>query len=512
MDGKHKKDQDGCPDGKAVEAQARRCFEALLDYCRKNDSKFHRFESSLFTKLFELGRLLVLVYLVNRNLRLRVHYNERTYRVGEVYAERQLQTIFGEVTYGRLYLKRRKGGSGYHPLDVALGLTRDGFSPTAMSLLARLATRMSYESVQVICRNAWGWAPSTETLHAIVLGLGRYANAYVEGGQWWRKKNKGKRADGSVLVIEADGKCPPTATAAELEKRRRPRQSCPCCCQRHRGKKKRQKQGSKPRRKKGDKSKNGKEAMVIVMYTLRRGADGLLHGPTNKKVWAMFAGRRAAAAWARAEATRRGFPPSRNRDVQVLIDGANGLEQNLRQEFSGAIFTLDVRHVEERIWTAGRAFHREGSAELAAWVKERRQLLYQRKPSAFVAWLEAEQQRLADQRGSKGKRQALQKLLDYLRPRLEMLNYAMLKRKDLVLATGQVEGAVRYVVSQRFDCAGMRWLVDNAEGLLQLRCLEINGDWDDFFAWTMCENQKKLRRREKVLIRCKTPTPVEDAA
>jgi hypothetical protein len=512
MEDKHKNDRLECPDVEAVEAQAREAFEALLQHCRNDDSTFHRFEQSLFTRLFALGRVLVLVYLLRRNLRLRIHYNERPYRVGEVYAERHLQTIFGEVTYGRLYLKRRQGGSGYHPLDVALGLTRDGFSPATVSFLARLATRMSYESVQVICRHAWGWAPSTETLHALVRGLGRYASSYVAEGQWWRKKKKGKRADGSVLVIEADGKCPPTATAAELAKRRGPRQSCPQCCQRHRGQQKRQKRGPRARRKKGDKSKNGKEAMVVVMYTLRRGTDGRLHGPLNKKVWATFAGRRVAAAWARAEATRRGFPPSRNRDVQVLIDGANGLEQNLRQVFAGAIFTLDVRHVEERIWTAGRSFHGEGSTALATWVKEVRKRLYERKPSAFVAWLEAEQQGLVSQRGAKGKRAALEKLLAYLRPRMRMLNYAMVKRKDLVMATGQVEGAVRYVVAQRFDCAGMRWIVENAESLLQLRCLEVNGDWDDFFAWTLRKNQAQLRRLEKVQIRSKASVAIKDAA
>jgi hypothetical protein len=513
MDGEHKQDQDGCPDVKGAEAEARKLFEGTLEFCRQDDSKYQRFETNLFKKLFTLARALVLVYLLSRKRRLPVHYDEHKYRVGEVYAERKLQTVFGEVSYGRLHLKRRQGGGcGYHPLDVALGLTRDGFSPNAISFLARLTTRMSYDSVRVICQQAWGWAPSTETLHALVLGLGRYASAYVEAGQWWKRKKQRKHADGEVLVIEADGKCPPTATAEELEKRRGPRRPCPYCCQRHRGQQQRKKRGPKKRRRKGDKSKNGREAMVVVMYTLRRGADGLLHGPINKKVWGTFAGRRAAAQWARREATRRGFPPSRNRDVQVLIDGAKGLEQNLRRFFDGAIFTLDVRHVEERIWTAGRAFHREGSKELAAWVQERRQLLYERKPSAFLAWLEAEQQRLAGQRGSKGRIQALQKLVDYLRPRLHMLNYAMLKRKDLVLATGQVEGAVRYVVAQRFDCAGMRWIVENAESLLQLRCLEVNGDWHDFFAWTMRENEKKLCRGEKVLIRTKTQTPPAIAA
>jgi hypothetical protein len=499
------------PDVKAVEAQARQRFEALLAYCSSEDRKFHCFEQRLFSQLFALGRLLVLVYLLRRGLRLPVRYNERKYRLGEQHATRTLQTVFGEVTYPRLYLRRRKGGSGYHPLDVALGLSRDGFSPTTVSFLARLATRMPYQSVSVLCRAAWGWAPSTQTLHALVTGLGRYANTYVEQGQWWRKKAS-KNKDGTTLVIEADGKCPPTATEAELAKRRCSRGRCPCCCQRHRGQHKRQQRGPKRRRKKGDKSKNGKEAMLIVMYTLRRGADGLLHGPVNKKVWGTFAGRRAAALWARAEATRRGFGPQRNQDVQVLVDGANGLEQNLRQLFSGAIFTLDVRHVEERIWAAGRAFHREGSAELASWVQQRRKLLYQHKPAAFVAWIEGEQQRLAGQRGSKGKRQALQKLLDYVQPRESLLNYALLKRKDLVLATGQVEGAVRHVVGQRFDCAGMRWIVENAEGLLQLRCLEVNGDWDDFFAWTLRQNQTKLSRGETVLIRRNSQAPSKVAA
>src|SRR5258708_40289135 len=94
--------------------------------------------------------------------------------------------------------------------------------------------------------------------------------------------------DGTVLVIEVDGKCPPTATAAELAKRRGPRRhaaGCSCGCQRHRGKTKRKARRAKKRRKKGDHSKNGKEVVLVVMYTLRRGDDGKLHGPINKKVW-----------------------------------------------------------------------------------------------------------------------------------------------------------------------------------------------------------------------------------
>ncbi|MBL4846629.1 MAG: ISKra4 family transposase, partial [Planctomycetes bacterium] len=50
-----------------------------------------------------------------------------------------------------------------------------------------------------------------------------------------------------------------------------------------------------------------------------------------------------------------------------------------------------------------------------------------------------------------------------------MMNYDYLLKQDLEIGSGSVEGAVRYVVAQRFDAAGMRWIRERAEALLQLR-------------------------------------------
>ena len=89
---------------------------------------------------------------------------------------------------------------------------------------------------------------------------------------------------------------------------------------------------------------------MVVMYTLKRGDDGKLHGPINKKVWASFMSRKTAAKWARAEATRRGFPPDTTKTVQLVMDGAKGLRHNLEPLFPGAIVTLDVCHVVEKFY------------------------------------------------------------------------------------------------------------------------------------------------------------------
>ena len=64
---------------------------------------------------------------------------------------------------------------------------------------------------------------------------------------------------------------------------------------------------------------NGKEVTVVVMYTLRRGDDGKLHGPLNKRIWASFGGRKAAAKGARAEATRRRLQHEPSAEVPELV-------------------------------------------------------------------------------------------------------------------------------------------------------------------------------------------------
>jgi len=495
----------------ALVTEARQKFDNLLRYCQGRDHGFWKSEKCLFALMAVLGRVLVRLFLTARHERLdlRPYLADRRYRLGHAYAERTLKTAYGEVRYGRAHVIRRRRGRGFHPLDVALGLTRDRLAPWVLQVVGRLATRLSFAATRLVCQALLRWAPATETIEQVVLGLGRQAAPF-------RQQLAAPAREGEVLVIEVDGKCPPTATAAELAKRRgrrRHRPGCPCGCQRHRGRSRRQARGPKKRRKKGDKSKNGKEVMVVVMYTLRRGADGKLHGPINKKVWASFTGRKAAARWARAEATKRGFGPDTPRTVQIVLDGAKGLKQNLERLFPRAILTLDVCHVVEKLWEVGRRFHREGSAELTAWVEELKALLYSGRAGELVDRLRGYAQQVpVHGPGTKGRRRALAKVIGYLEPRLGMMRYQEWLEQDLVLASGQVEGAVRHVVGERFDCAGMRWTRGKAEPLLGLRCIELNGDWDRFIAWAYQRQQEQLRKRRRIKILTDQPMPLPKAA
>jgi hypothetical protein len=504
----------GCPERIAsLKAEVQQSVEELLKFTETSDESFADFEKRLRVVMMTLGQLLVQVFLLRRHERLDLQpfLEDGRYRLGNAYAERILKTSFGVVRYGRSHLIARRGGAGFHPLDVVLVLTRDRLSPWVMQVVGKLATRMSFAATRLVCKAVLGWSPATETIEQVVLGMGRQAAPFMA-------QLAAPPKDGVVLVIEVDGKCPPTATAAELAKRRGPRRArhasdCACGCQRHRGQAKRRARGPKKRRKKGDKSKNGKEVVVVVIYTLRRGDDGRLHGPINKQVWASFAGRKAAALWARTQATKRGFGPDTTKTVQIVTDGASGLKDNLEPLFPKAIFTLDVCHVVEKLWSLGRHYHKAGSEALKEWVAELKTLLYGGAAATLVRRLDEWLGQVPMHGpGTKGRRNALVDLMGYLEPRLAMMDYATWRQQDLVIATGQVEGAVRHVVGERMDCAGMRWLQGKGEALLQLRCIEINGDWDRFADWLQKQNAARLQKRTRIRILTNKPIPIARAA
>jgi len=216
MKSQRKPSSSACPVTCAsVRAHAKSAFDEIVQFCETCEAPFGKFEKQLLVRVAVLGVCLIRLFLTARHERLDVQpfLQDGKYRAGADYAERTLKTVYGAVTYGRQYLLSRGGGSGFCPLDAVLGLTRDRLSPWVMQWVARLATRLSFKASQMVCKAVLNWAPATETIEQVVLGMGREAAPFM-------KQLQAPPRDGDVLVIEVDGKCPPTATEAELAKRR----------------------------------------------------------------------------------------------------------------------------------------------------------------------------------------------------------------------------------------------------------------------------------------------------
>jgi hypothetical protein len=403
--------------------------------------------------------------------------------------DRLLGTVFGKVRYWRTYIYRSRIRGGYYPLDAELGLPWDGFSMLLRSYATRIATKMSYGQTVLVLSTFLQWSPSQKTIEEMALGLGKHT------GQWFETAPAPEN-DGDVLIIQIDSKATPTATDEELKKRRGKRvKSSHPNSPRHRGKDARERRGSKKRKKKGDKSKNGKMATIVVIYTLKRSENGLLLGPVNKKVYASYAPKRHAVAIARREADKRGFPEGSGKLIQLVTDGDNDLDNYIEEFFPNDIHTIDVFHVTEYLWEAGRCLHKEGSDELLDWVEEQKEALYDDRESEIVEELER-RIALMPKRGFgvKKRRERLEKVNNYLTKRLKKMNYKTLRGQDLEISSGAVEGAVNYVIAKRFDSGGMRWIKQRAEALLQLRCIEVNNDWDHFISYV---NEKMISQSQR---------------
>ena len=376
---------------------------------------FREFETALRTALFALGRALVMLFLARREQRVMrdhppsVRRGRRCFRRAPAQA-RNLSTLFGVVRYWRTYFREvaKKKRRGFYPLDVALGLTADRFSWNVLSQAARLASKMSFAEARTILASFVIQAPSTEVIEKTVIGLGHHAAA-------WYASAPVPEDDGDVLVIQIDSKGAPTATDSELSRRRgkRRKQRRPKSA-RHRGRNRRRRYPAKPRRNKGDKSKNAKMATLVVMYTLKRQGKCLL-GPRNRWHYASFAPKRHAFEIARREADRRGFHQSSHKVIHIVTDGDLDLACYAADYFPEAIHTVDVMHVVEKIWMAGECLHPEGSDALKAWMKRQKKRLYGGKEALIVVELRAELEATPKTGpGNKGRRKRLTNAVNYL--------------------------------------------------------------------------------------------------
>jgi hypothetical protein len=485
-----------------LRAKAHREFEEILGWSAAYCDSIRAFEPALWLKLCALGCIIFQLFLAEREARL------APVLLGvKLWQTRMIHTVMGVVRFGRWYVRHKDGG-GSCPLDRDVGLHVDAISPHLAGLGARMATHSSYASASEIL----GWfLPKTicgSVLQRVALGFGAHTQEFFD--HLVPPDN-----DGEVAVTMIDCKCIPTATEAELRKRRGSRKKrAKASSARHRRLVVRTEAGSKVRRKPGDKAKNGKQVVVVVVFTLKR-VGGQLLGPLNKRVYCVVGPKELGFVWARSELAKRGFgPEAKGRVVQMVTDGDPDLQKLADKYIPHAERTLDYYHAVEYVAEAGRVMFGKKAADFTRWFGQAKRRILAGKVDAVLQEIRAFRGRIAKRGpGTKTKRTALDRVLNYLEPRKAMMNYDALLDLDMDIGSGAVEGAVRYLVAMRFDQGGMRWTRARANALLQLRCIEKNGMWEQYLATIFDGPAAKIRVDEPILHNTPAPLPeVKNAA
>ena len=406
--------------------------------------------------------------------------------------ERKLETVFGTVSVERAGYGQ-DGSESLHPMDAELNLPDERYSLELRRRVAEEAAKSSFdETFSSIGKNTGGHVPKRQ-IEELVMRAAQNFDAFYE----MRQVNpaEGEKSD-SIMVISVDGK---GVVMRREDLREQTRKAAM-----------KREHKMKARLSKGEKRNAKRTATVATVYTItpfvrkpeelifeNKAARSQLKRPRpgQKRVWASLEkSPKEVIEEAYQEACYR--DPKRGKKWVALVDGNKPQIRILRRmaKKKGLDLTIivDIIHVIEYLWDAGRVFYPGAGSDLENWVRVRL-LEILRGKAGYVA---GGMRRSATLRGFLSeKRKPVDTCAHYLLTYAPYLKYNHYLAQGFPIATGVIEGACRHLVKDRMEVTGARWSLAGAEAVLRLRALRSSHDFDEYWAFhETCEYERNHRK------------------
>jgi len=408
---------------------------------------------------------------------------------------RVYQSIFGVFELNRAVYGTREGQKiEFVPLDQRLQLPESGFSYVLQDWDQVLGVEQAFSRVNDIMGTILGFNQSVDSLER----MNRHMARNVESFRRSRPRPPAKE-EGQIVVVTADNKGIPM---------RRPADQRPV--------------GS--HRKKGEKANKKQMATVGAVYTVDpkvRTAEEVVAAlfrdkpqkkkrkdqpvAQHKRGWSSLTmerdgdvrrGQDEVFRWMAQEQARR--HPAGEKDIVCLMDGQPSLWEDRRRyvPLDNVVEILDLLHVTPRLWEAAYLFHREGSNEASVFVRQRLLGILRGQVGYCVGGL---RQMGTKRRLRSHKSKKLHQICNYLEKNRSRMRYDKYLAAGYPIASGVIEGACRYVVKDRMERAGMRWTVEGAQAMLDLRSTYVNGQWEDFQNYRIEQENLRLYPHQEAL-------------
>jgi hypothetical protein len=149
---------------------------------------------------------------------------------------------------------------------------------------------------------------------------------------------------------------------------------------------------------------------------------------------------------------------------------------------------LDIIHVSGYVWKAAKGFYSHKEQQ-KAFAQERLLRILRGEVSGVVTGI----RRMASQRNLKGP--ALKEVTttcNYFENNAQRMRYDEYLKAGYPIATGVIEGACRHVIKDRMEHGGMRWTLEGAQAMLNVRTVCASSEWDNFNSWRQAEQAQKV--------------------
>ena len=191
------------------------------------------------------------------------------------------------------------------------------------------------------------------------------------------------------------------------------------------------------------------------------------------------------------EAERR--DPRHGRTWVALVDGNNHQIDRINAEAENRELTvtvvIDLIHVMEYIWGAAWCFFAQGDQAAEDWVHAKALAVLEGNARDVAAGI---RRRASTARLAKAERKSANACATYLTNKAPYLDYPSALAAGWPIATGIIEGTCRYLVADRMDITGARWSVEGAEAVLELRAVQANGDFDEYWAYHLDHERQRV--------------------
>ncbi len=394
----------------------------------------------------------------------------------------RLRSLFGEhefmqYTYSPGVNKRIE----LRPISARMELPENRWSYLLQEFSQTFCTDQAYNQAAANLETFFGAKFSVDTLEQTNLRMGPEANEFMRN-----LPTPEAKTEGEILVAQADGKGVPLLkksekkTAAFEAKTKRPG--------------------------------NRRMATVASVYTVdpfvrtaeeivdalfrdkpKAGGDGPSEKrrprPQNKHTCAHFprtfddAGKEVtisgiyeAMAWIAGQARAR---VGERKKMLLLMDGQTSLWNAADVSLEGiaeVIEILDVIHVSTYVWEAGSLLAKS-KTEQEKFTRERLQRILAGDIAGVVRGLRC----MGTQHKLKGKKfNRLQQICGYFETNAHRMRYDEYLKAGYPIASGVIEGACCHLVKDRMERSGMRWTLEGARSMLDVRAAFQSDYWHEF--------------------------------
>jgi len=178
---------------------------------------------------------------------------------------------------------------------------------------------------------------------------------------------------------------------------------------------------------------------------------------------------------------------SRRRSGQVLIalmDGQISLWETMQRHLKFSARTipiLDILHALAYVWEAAGLFEKDDVSR-RAFTRERLLRILRGGIRGVIQGLRS----LGTRRSLKGEKlKSLNRITNYLEKNADRMRYDEYLRRGYPIASGVIEGACRHLVKDRMERSGMRWTLEGARSMLNVRAAFQSDHWQSFLQWNI---------------------------